>query len=367
MRRIQQTQIGIYTKDAKEKVENLSNSQISSVPESDNDNNKFVEGDADLIGNMMASGENLKNPFKDHILFTKDPNGFALNMNKFVDYAVPISKEAIMNNPDLFKSMVANPNPNGGLIFADHNLKIDCKIKSFQSNNEAGLLGVMFVFIPISNEKIEEIDIQLSNYQTNELLNIQFSKVKYPDGSPNSPYAQILMKAQIVESFNIPPTVSITCRIGMLRTELNFALPLVVSKYLEPYDTSVENFTAMWYEYTNSPDEVFQKMDSILYNPMNHNYSHMDFLKKFGGLMTNLNFKVYPPLDKENFHELEGIAVLNYLDKSHSIPVLFQASFVPSHITEFRFSLRSKNPEIHKFSSLLLDIFSIVKFYINPA
>jgi hypothetical protein len=366
MRRIQQTQIGIYTKDAKEKIENLTNTQVSYLQDnSENLNSKFG-GDTDLIENMMTSGGNLKNPFKDHILYTKDPNGFALNMNKFVEYAVPISKEAIINNPDLFKSMVANPNPNGGLIYADHNLKIDCKIKSFLSNNEPGLLGVMFVFIPISNEKIEEIEIELSNYQTNELINIQFSKVKYPDGSSNVPYSQILMKAQILDSFSSPPTVSINCRIGMLRTELNFALPLVVSKYLEPYDTSVENFTAMWYEYTNSPDEVFQKMDSILYNPMNHNYSHMDFLKKLGGLMTNLNFKVYPPHDKENFHELEGVAVLHYLDKSHSIPLLFQASFVPSHNSEFRFSLRSKNPDVQKFSSLLLDIFSIVKFYINP-
>jgi hypothetical protein len=374
-KRLQQTAIGQYTN----KITNTSNSgQNSTVVDSSenasspskNYNNPNFEGNVEVIGKLMTSTnfEGSSNPYSDHILYQKDPNGFAVNMNKNPEFAVAINKENLQFNFDLFKSMLTNPHPNGGLIYADHNVKVDCKIKFFQGNSDStGVVGLMFLFIPTSSEaKIEDIEFQLTNYHTSELLNVQISKVKYPDSNSSVPYPQVLMKAQINDSFSVPPTVNLNCLLGMKKLSINFALPLMVTKYLEPYETPVENFTAMWYEFTNSPEDIFQKMDAILYNPMANNFNIMDFLKKFGGLMTNLQFKVFPPLDRENFHELEGIAVLNYHDKNHSIPILFQASFIPSHSLEFRLSLRSKNVEFEKFSTLLLDIFSVIKFYINP-
>lgn len=363
MKRLKQTQSGLYSNSSK-----VDSTQISQTSTSKSYNDNAIESNLDNVNRLIASSEsnteNRTNPYADHILYQKDPNGFAVNMNRFPDYAVPVNKEILSNNFDLFKSLVSNPNPNGGLIYSDQNIKVDCKIKMIQGST--GVLGVMFNFIPMSSdEKIDDIEFQLANYHTNELINVQISKVKYPDGV-NSNYPQILMKVQLVDSFSTPPTVNLNCRIGMMKINTTFALPVVVTKYLEPFDTSVENFTALWYEYSNSPEEIFQKMDAVLYNPMANNYTIMDFLKKFGGLMTNLQFKVFPPLDRENFHELEGVAVLHEQDKQ-KIPILFQASFVPSHMHEFRFSLRSKNTEVEKFSSLLLDIYSIVKFYINPA
>jgi hypothetical protein len=374
-KRLQKTQIGQYT-GTHAGVVNSSNSSGNSGESTENSNasysgsDKNFEGNVEVIGKLMTSTniDSSVNPYSDHILYQKDPNGFAVNMNKNPEFAVPISKENLQNNLDLFKSMLTNPHPNGGLVFADHNIKVDCKIKFFHSNNDStGTLGLMFLFIPISSDaKLEDIEFQLTNYHTSELLNIQISKVKYPEIYGPCPYPQALMKAQIIDSFSVQPCVNLSCVLGMKKMNFNFALPLMVTKYLEPYETSVENFTAMFYEYSNSPEEMFQKMDAILYNPMANNFSIMDFLKKFGGLMTNLQFKVYPPSDRDNFHELEGIAILNYQDKDHSIPILFQASFIPSHSMEFRLSLRSKNIEFERFSTLLLDIFSVIKFYINP-
>jgi hypothetical protein len=372
MKKLKQSQSGLYVNSTTDKSEIVNNSNINSGTEiikTVTTSSNYLETNVDNIGTLMTTSSNTGyNPYSEHILFIKDPNGFAVAMNKNPQYSVTLKREQIGINVDLFKSLVSNPSHNGGLIYADQNVKVDCKIKFFQASNSdaTGILGLMFNFIPISDNKLEEIEFQLTNYHTDELLNIQISKVKYPDYNI-SMYPQVLMKAQINDSFSTPATVYFNARLGMMNINTTFSLPLVITKYLEPLETSIENFTGMWYEYSNSSDEVFQKMDAILYNPMANNATIMDFLKKFGGLMSNLQFKVYPPLDKENFHELEGIAVLNYLDRSHSIPILFQASFVPSHVQEFRFSLRSKNTELERFSKLLLDIFSIVKFYINPA
>ena len=58
---------------------------------------------------------------------------------------------------------------------------------------------------------------------------------------------------------------------------------LLITKFLEPYETTVENYTPLWYEYTNSTDDNYGRLDSIMYNPMaNSGRSIMDFLKKFG-------------------------------------------------------------------------------------
>ena len=139
----------------------------------------------------------------------------------------------------------------------------------------------------------------------------------------------------------------------------------LITKFLEPYDTTVENFTPLWYEFSNSTEDNYGRMDAIMYNPMaNSGKSIMDFLKKFGLLLQNLGFKVFAPEDRNNFHEIEGCALLNL--KDISIPVLFQATFLPSFIEEFRFSLRCKTETELQFSSLLLDIYSVVKMWVNP-
>ena len=90
----------------------------------------------------------------------------------------------------------------------------------------------------------------------------------------------------------------------------------------------------------------------------------MDFLKKLGLLMQNLSFKVFSPENKSNFHDIEGCA--NFETNTCTIPVLFQASFIPSITSEFRFSLRSKHTNSHQYSNLLPAIFAVVKMWVNP-
>jgi hypothetical protein len=101
-----------------------------------------------------------------------------------------------------------------------------------------------------------------------------------------------------------------------------------------------------------------------MYNPMSNNKNIMDFLKKLGLLMQNLNFKVFAPENKSNFHEIEGCSLFDF--GSVSIPILFQASFISSLPSEFRFILRSKHSNSHQYSNLLPSIFSVVKMWVNP-
>lgn len=371
MKRLQQTQTGLYTNATKEKNVS-SNVNNSNSNHNNNDNihtaSTFNEGDIEKIGNSMTKSEynGEGSQFSEHPLYQKNPQGFAVDMNRNPDDAILLNKELLTNNLDSFKSLVSNPNNTGGLIFSDQNIKIDCKIKFLPDT--FGVLGIVFSFIPVSdNDKIEEIEFSLTNYSTYELLNIQISKVKYPDGSNQIQNAQIMVKVTISESFSTPPTVYFSARVGNMKVKYNFALPLVITKFLEPFNTPIETFTGMWYEYSNSSEDSYQKLDSILFNPMSgSDKSYMDFLKKLGGLLDKLQFKVYPPSDRDNFHEIEGVAIFKYQDKMKSIPVLVQASFVPSYPQEFRLSLRAKNSDIERFATLLLDIFAIIKFYVNP-
>ncbi len=386
LKKLNQTKVGQYLKPSGTQPSNTksngsnsnnSNSNNSNDTQTSNSNNKYLgtnpndfESTApENIEQLMTSNDisSNANPYSEHVLYMKDPGGFATSMNKNPQYATPLKRDSIGQNLDLFKSLVSNPSTSGGIIFSDNNMKIECKIKFFETkkSDQRGILGVMFNFIALSDTKLEDIEFQLTNYLTGELLNMQVSKVKYPDGV-NTQYPQVLLKVELNDSFSAPPMCYLNGKIGMMNINNQFTLPLVITKFLEPLDVTVESYTAMWYEYTNSPDDVFQKMDAIMTNPMSGNGSIVDFLKKFGGLMNNLQFKVYPPMNKESFHDLEGCAVLNYKDTSHSIPVLFQVSFVPSMAEEFRFSLRAKSYETAIFSTLLLDIYSVVKFYINP-
>ncbi len=77
-----------------------------------------------------------------------------------------------------------------------------------------------------------------------------------------------------------------------------------------------------------------------------------------------LNFKVFAPENKSKFHDIEGCSLFEI--GSTSIPILFQASFVPNLPSEFRFSLRSKHTNSHQYSNLLPAIFAVVKMWVNP-
>jgi len=257
----------------------------------------------------------------------------------------------------MFKSMLTSTNSQGGVIYSDQNsIKVSLMIKKLGK----GTLGYIFAFTPFAsgNDKIENIDFSVANFPSNDLLNISISKVKY-DNVP-----QLMMKIQINEVFDEPPLINLSCNLGNRQINCQFNIPCLVTKFLSPFDTTIDNYSQLYIECTNSTNDNYGRLDAVMYNPMSGNKSIMDFLKKLGLLMQNLSFKVFAPENKSNFHEIEGCA--NFESGSNSVPVLFQASFVPSINGEFRFSLRSKHSNSHQFVNLLPAIFAIVKMWVNP-
>ncbi|MCQ2817304.1 MAG: hypothetical protein MJ252_08575 [archaeon] len=341
MKKLQKTQSGKYSNPTQQKN--------PTQPTMENTNPVQPKENSNTGGN---------NPYTSHELYSKDPSGFATSMNKNPMDATLIEPSSI-NNFDMFKSMLTTNNANGGIIYSDQNtIKVSLMIKKLDKQT----LGFVFAFTPFTsgNEKIENVEFSLNNYNSNEKLNISISKVKY------DPVPQVMMKIQMVEAFETPPQMKLSFNLGMRNIQTGFSLPLLVTKYFEPYNTPIENFVPLWMEITQSTDESTGRLDSIMYNPMsNSGKGIMDFLQKLGMLMKNLNFKVYTPENKSDFHEIQGGALLS--GKEGEVPVLFQASFIPSNIEEFRFSLRCKCPNPNIYSNLLQDVYAIVKMWVNPS
>jgi len=301
---------------------------------------------------ILLSESSGNHPFENHIIYSRSPDGFAPFINKNFESATLINKDLLSNNSDLFKSMITNSNPTGGLIFTDQNLKIDAKPKQL----EKGVMGILLTFS--CNDRIEDLELNSKNYQE---FSVACSKVKYGD---NNSTAQALIKVTIIDSFSNPPCLSFTCRVGGMNIRSVFALPILINKLIEPYECSRENFFSMWNQFTISKEDYIHRMDCILSNPLDGKKTLMEFLKKIGSLLVSLNFNVYPPEDRSNFHEIEAGGIINMSD--FSVPILLQASFVPSYTSEFRLSIRTKLPDASKFVTLTLDLFALLKFYVNP-
>ena len=290
--------------------------------------------------------------FSDHILFSKSPDSFAVDVNKRYDQAIPINRDLLANNFDLFKSMITSNKPEDGLIFTDQNLKIFAKPKQL----EKGVIGVLLSYQ--CNDKIEDLELVSQNYREFTVL---CSKVKYDS---NNTVAQALVKVTLLDSFTNPPCVSFTCRVGGMNIRSIFALPVLINKFIDPYDCSRENFFEMWNQFSASKEERIHRLDCIFKNPLDGKKSLMEFLRKVGSLLVSLNFNVYSPENKNNFHELEAGGIISL--QNLSFPILIQVGFVPSYTSEFRLSIRSKLPDGNTFSNITLDLYSLLKFYINP-
>lgn len=356
-KRLEKNKIGDIVKKSGNDSDNKNNSNDNSIFDDKDKNDKKHSAlnaqNIDKIGEMMSNTKIEGNPYSDHIIFEKNPNGFAFIMNKYPEEANPIDKNLLNNNFNLFKSVLTNSA--GGVIFndPDGNYSIDIKIKP----PEKGLLMAMMTFIT-NTGRLEDIEIHPVSASNKIKLNI--SKVKYPNDDKSFP--QVMLKMQLMDSFIEPIQLGFKARIGSMKIENLFALPIMLNKFIEQTsNVSVENFTAQWYEISNSPDKKYHKFDSILFNPM-ENSPIQAFLKKFAALLNTLNFKIYPPSDLNNFHEIEGISILEL--ENISIPILVQASFVPSHPSEFRFSLRCKMNDEESYYYLLCDIYSLIKFFL---
>jgi len=238
------------------------------------------------------------------------------------------------------------------LIYSDENMKIEVKILQFQK----GFLPVILTFL--SNPE----DIKPALLKTCEGIKPLMS-LKMPTDSNTHP--QLMMKINLNDSFNNPLLMGFAATVNQNNVKCSFALPILITKFLVPTEISFESYNTLLFEYNNATEDEYHRFDSIMYNPIDGKGTIMDFLKKLGSLLHNLNFRVYPPSDSNNFHEIDAISILN-TSETNKIFVLAQASFVPSFSPEFRFSLRAKSQDSHSFSNICLDIYSIVKFYVNP-
>lgn len=333
-----------------EKFKNLGNNVDTNSGNSNSNVMSFIETDMDQLSNEVSNIKYDKenHPFANHVIFQKDMNSFAPHINKIYEYAEKIDNKLLENNFSEFRSFLTN-NTNAGVILQNVNFAVEMKLKSL----EKGLLAAMLTFNAIDSLQITDITVfnQVSD------LEINISKVK----QVNANTCQIMVKLKILNSFVQPPVLSISTNTG----NYLFALPIVITKYIEVYDVPIEEYTTMWVEFGCKTGEETQRFDSIMYNPLDSSKSIMDFLKKLGGLLNSLGFKVYSPNDINNYHEIEAIGILPFGDNK-LIPILIQASFLPSFKSEFRFSIRTKNKDYSLFSNLTLDIYSIVKFFINP-
>ena len=112
-----------------------------------------------------------------------------------------------------------------------------------------------------------------------------------------------MMKIQINEVFDEPPLINLSCTLGNRQINCQFNIPCLVTKFLSPFETSIDNYSQLYIECTNSTSDNYGRLDAVMYNPMGGNKNIMDFLKKLGLLMQNLSFKVFAPENKSIFND----------------------------------------------------------------
>ena len=325
------------------------------------DENVIVESQANItsslkekeVENILLNQSSLdsKNLYTNHILYIKNPSGFSPLPNKFCETAVLLNKDLFQHNHDNFKSQVTSGGPNGGIIFSDENFKVEIKMFPMAK----GTLPVLLNFLG----NPENIKVVL--LKTYEGISPLISSVRYAQDQP----PQVLMKVGLTDSFSNPLVLGVTANMNNINIKCTFALPILISRFMEPYEMSFENYNTLLLEYTNATSDEYHRLDSIMYNPLEGKGHITDFLKKLGSLLHALNFKVFPPYDMSSFHEIDSVSVLN-VNETTRIPILVQASFVPSFTPEFRLSIRAKAPDSVRFSNLTLDLYSIIRYYVNP-
>ena len=348
------------TDNSQSKTNNTNNNEKENSENKDTNNfvNKsFTNVNMDKLSEMVSKMEYDidSHPFDYHTIFQKDQTAFAAHINKMYEYAEKIEIKNLQNNYSEFRSFITNIN-NVGKIFENEHFKIDIKLKCL----EPGVLGSMIIISTDSETSID--NLEFVNYSSPSGLDILVSKIKFSEGNKS---AQLLIKTKILDSYVQPAIFNISGNFNNVNVSTSLALPVVLSKFLDYYDVTVEEYTAMWLEFSSTSSDETQRFDSIMTNPLSEEKSIMKFLKKIGGLLSGIGFKVFSPSDSTNYHEIEACAILIYQDKK-MIPILVQVSFVPSFPSEFRFSLRTKNKDFTLFSNLTLDIYSIIKFFINP-
>ena len=361
MKKLSKTNKSLYskTKEGKE-MSNINsntntntntNTSKSDISESSSYNIK-PNKDNEKLEKLLTVEYDENHPFAEHIIYSKNQTGFAPNVNINADEVEFININSLSNNFSEFKSFITNIN-NAGSMFNNNLISIELKLK----NLSKGVLGALLEF-SCTNEGFSHQNLELIPLRNNG-LEVLVSKFKYLDSN----HAQVLVKLKLLKTYSQPPFFKLN---NFSNNEIEFALPVVMNKFIDVLDCSIEDYSALWLEYSNIKTDDTQRLDTIMKNPLDSSKSIMDFLKKLGGLLNSMGFKVFSPNDINNYHEIEICGVLpSNENNKEDIPILLQVSFIPSYKEEFRLSIRTKTNN-DNYYKLALDVYSIIRFFINP-
>ena len=253
-----------------------------------------------------------------------------------------------------------------GIIYQDPSLKV-------LFNSEIMQFTARFILQFYSNVLLNDLEAQIRFMQTqSQNVNIHVSKFKIPEDYTTEPY-QIMLQMMLDNPIEAAPVFVLSAN----GRSLEFALPILLNKFVEPVQLTHDKFEEIWHDITEVRPETYQKMDTILKNPAPQQIPVMDVLKKMAELFTEyFNFNVLAPQDVNNFTQLrvtgqivfKGDEQVNFPnDPSEminpiTVPILAEIEFFPEiDKNEFRFSIRSTDTVL--VASGLLSLF---KFFVNP-
>ena len=160
--------------------------------------------------------------------------------------------------------------------------------------------------IDIKNEQgYVGTNIELKSIFSQEGVEVAVSKIKYTNAS-----AQALIKVKINSSFSQPIVMNLSGDFNGRNVNFDFALPVLISKYVDSVELDYAEFKKHWKDITYSDSSTSQRFDTILYNPLEGSKTVPEFLKKIGSLLAGMGFKVYSPNDINNFYDLEAYGAL---------------------------------------------------------
>ncbi len=280
---------------------------------------------------------------KKHPMYTKYRGKFAkevsIDPEKVKELALPYS------NVVHFKKLISSNRAKEGIIYEDGTLlvKLKSEYNSFLARHLVQFSG--------RKSALESLTVDVDCPKG---LEVQCSKVKYPSGgSAEGPIVMVQM--MFSEPFATPPVLKVsysTPSTGSAKAE--FALPVMITRFVEGKELTLEAADSEWKELGMSPNCV----DAIVKNPAPAQVPHVQVLLKVAQLLHEcFGMYVVPPADEAHFNSIYAAGVLALKSSEQTkFPttaaevqapktgvLMVEAEFYPEMGTnEFRLSVRSQ-------------------------
>lgn len=294
-----------------------------------------------------------------HPFHSRHPDKFAPEPT--VDPAQIVALRAPKENPENWKKLIPVKAKEGN-IFENDVIAVTLK---GEFHKFTGKVVLKFVG---KEDKVENVVVEL---QTPAGLEAQCSKVKYAE------HPMVMVHVMLVAPSDLPPLLKVSFQSSGVQEQIRFALPVLLSKFIEPLDLPLDKFREVWNDITLNKPKSFEKLDVILKNPAPSHLAHTDVLKRIAQLLTDyFGLHVIAPADLSNFTEISAVGQVLLKNAEQKkfptstgamltptmVPIFAQAEFFPDvSMSEFRFSIRSS--DVVKVSGAVLSLF---KFFVNP-